>query len=111
MYTNDLLKKQVLSELRKRRYVTYTLLFLSLLYVLVNILFGDTGFMRYRELGRTRDSLAQEIVAIGQENRKLRETVRAYKEDDFYLEKHAREDFGLAEPEEYIFLYEKEKDQ
>lgn len=109
MYTNDLLKKQVISELKKRRYMTYTLLFLSLLYVLINIVFGDTGLMRYRELGRTRDSLTQEIAALGEENRKLRETIRAYKEDDFFLEKHAREDFGLAEPDEYIFLYEKDQ--
>jgi cell division protein FtsB len=109
MYTNDLLKKQVRSELKKRRYMTYTLLLLSLFYVLMNIVFSDMGLMRYRELGRKRDGLTREIAVIGQENRKLMETIRAYKENDFYLEKHAREDFGLAEPDEYIFLYEKDQ--
>jgi cell division protein FtsB len=109
MYTNNLLKKQVRSELKRRRYMTYTLLFLSILYVMINIVFSDMGLMRYLELGQKKAALNQEIASINEENQKLRHTLNTYKENDFYLEKHAREDFGLAGPDEYIFLYEKEQ--
>lgn len=109
MYTNNLLKKQVRSELKRRRYMTYTLLLLSFLYVLINIVFSDMGLMRYLELGQKKAALNREIASINEENQKLRHTLKTYKENDFYLEKHAREDFGLAGPDEYIFLYEKEQ--
>lgn len=109
MYTNNLLKKQVRSELKRRRYMTYTLLLLSFLYVLINIVFSDMGLMRYIELGQKKATLNREIASISEENQKLRHTLKTYKENDFYLEKHAREDFGLAGPDEYIFLYEKEQ--
>lgn len=109
MYTNNLLKKQVRSELKRRRYMTYTLLLLSFLYVMINIVFSDMGLMRYIELGQKKAALNREIASINEENQKLRHTLKTYKENDFYLEKHAREDFGLAGPDEYIFLYEKEQ--
>jgi cell division protein FtsB len=106
---SNLLKKQVLSELRRRRYVFYTLLLISLFYVVLNLLTGDMSVMRYRDLREKKAALNEELSGIRKENDKLRTAISSYRTDDFYVEKHAREDFGLAHPDEYIFLYDKDK--
>ncbi len=107
MYTEKLLRKQVDSEVKRRRYVVYTVVFLSLIYVWAILLFGERGLMRYVVLSRTEASLRAEISAINQENERIREVMDAYQENDFYLEKYARENFGLAGEDEFIYLYEK----
>lgn len=106
---SNLLKKQVLSELKKRRYVFYTLILISLLYVVLNLVTGDMSVMRYGELREKKAALNEELSGIKKENEQLRAAISSYRNDDFYVEKHAREDFGLAQPGEYIFLYDKEK--
>jgi cell division protein FtsB len=107
MYSNNLLRKQVSAEVKRRRYIIYTLLLLSLLYIIINLVFSDMGLMRYMELRQKKIALEREISDIQRENERLKATIKAYKENDFYTEKHAREEFGLARPDEYIFLYEK----
>ena len=106
MNQNNLLRKQVRAELRKRSYVIYTSLVLGLIYIALNLTFGDTGFLRFRELRRTEQKFHSEVSKIKEENARLSASLNSYRKNDFLLEKHSREDFGLARPEEYIFLYE-----
>jgi cell division protein FtsB len=103
----NLLRKQVASEIRKRRLIFLTVVFLSFLYLLITLIFGDMGLLRYRELNRTRVRLEAQIKQIEDENLQLRSHIKLLKEDSFYREKHAREDFGLAKPDEYIFQYDR----
>lgn len=106
MYPNRLLRSQVRAELKKRRYIIYTLLLLSLFYVAANLILGDMGLMRYMELRKKEVALESEIKTIRKENESTKESIREYRESDFYTEKNARENFGLAGPDEYIFIYE-----
>lgn len=106
MYREKRLRKQVESELKKRNYVFYTLILLSLLYIIGALVFGERGLMRYVELGKKETALQSEINRIKHENERLRAAIESYKDNEFYLEKHARENFGLAGPDEYIYRYE-----
>ena len=106
-HTYNLLRKQVLSELRKRRLIFFTVILLSFLYLSTSFLFGDMGFLRYEELTQKKIHLENQIHALSDDNKQLTSQIKELKEDPFYTEKHAREDFGLAKPDEYIFLYDR----
>jgi len=103
----NLLRKQVTSELKKRRLIFFTLTLLSILYLIINVLFGDMGLIRYVELRKTKASLETQVKEIEQDNKKLRSQLKSIKEDPFIKEKHAREDYGLAKPDELIFQYDR----
>jgi cell division protein FtsB len=107
MSAHNLLRKQVVNEVKKRRLVFYTVVILSFIYLSISLLFGDAGLFRYLELNRTKRSLEIELVEIGKQNQQIRTQIKLLKEDPFYREKFAREEFGLARPDEYIFQYEK----
>jgi cell division protein FtsB len=106
MSSHSLLRKQVASEIKKRRLIFSTIIILSLLYFVISFAFGDAGFLRYRELKEKKGQLAGEIQAIEARNARLRSELKLLKENPFYLEKYAREDFGMAKPDEYIFKYD-----
>jgi cell division protein FtsB len=103
----NLLRKQVISEVRKRRLIFLTIILLSFVYLFISLIFGDMGILRYRELNKTKTHLETQIKEISKENEELRSQINSLKEDPFYKEKHAREDFGLAKPDEYIFQYDR----
>jgi len=103
---NNLLRKQVVSEIKKRRLIFFTFAFLVFFYLSISLIFGDMGFRKYMELNKRKTYLETQIKEIEKENKKLRSDTKLLKEDTFYKEKHAREDFGLARPDEYIFRYD-----
>lgn len=103
----NLLRKQVASEVRKRRLIFFTIIFLSFLYLLVTLIFSDMGLLRYRELYKKKVHLETQVKEIEQENEQVKTQIKLLKEEPFYKEKHAREDFGLAKPDEYIFQYDR----
>lgn len=106
MSSNNLLRKQVISEIRKRKLVAITFTILTFVYLTISLVFGDMGLFRYIALEKTKDTLESEIIDINSENERIRTHIKLLKEDPFYREKIAREEFGLAKPDEYIFLYE-----
>lgn len=101
------LRDQVKSELKLRRYVAITILLLSLMYVGWNLAFGDMGIIRYMDLREKRSALLDDIKNIRSENRKVRADIDSYRGNDFYVEKRAREEYGLAGQDELIFIYQK----
>jgi cell division protein FtsB len=101
------LRQQVASERRKRKLIFYTVIFLSFLYLIINMIFGDMGLLKYRDLHNKKTALDREIGEIEQENLRLKTQIKSLKEDPYHREKHAREDFGLAKPDEYIFQYDR----
>ena len=107
MGSHNLLRKQVVSEIKKRRLIFFTLVLLSFIYLLISVLFGDMGLLRYRELHKTKVRLETQIKDINKENEQLKSEIDSLKKDPFYLEKHGREEFGLAKPDEYIFQYDR----
>ncbi len=107
MSTHNLLRKQVVSEVKKRRLIFFTFVVLSFVYLSISLIFGDAGLMRYLELNRTKNGLEKQLVEINRQNEQIRTQIKLLKEDPFYKEKFAREEFGLAKPDEYIFQYER----
>jgi len=106
MEQTNLLRKQVMMESRKRRMMFLTFVFLLFMYLVVSFIFGDMGLLKYSELNKKRAFLEKQIKEIGKENSALRSEVKSLKEDPYYREKYAREEFGLAKPDEYIFRYD-----
>ncbi len=107
MSGNNLLRKQVVSEVKKRRLIFFTFVVLSFLYLSISLVFGDVGLLRYFELNRTKKGLEKQLFEINRQNEQIRTQIKLLKEDPFYKEKLAREEFGLARPDEYIFKYER----
>ncbi len=106
MNPNNLLRNQVSSEMKKRRLIFLTVIFISFLYLAVIFIFGETGLISYIELSGKRARLQQELKDIEANNARLRADLKQLNENPFYLEKHARENFGMAKPDEYTFKYE-----
>lgn len=107
MSTNNLLRKQVISEIRKRRYIFLTFIILSFIYLAINLVFSDMNLFRLIELNNTQKDIKTQIASINKQNEQLRTQIKLLKEDPFYREKLAREEFGLAKPDEYIFQYDR----
>ena len=103
----NLLGKQVRSELKKRRLIFITIILLSFMYLIISVIFGNMGLLRYRELNKTKTLLETQIREIDKENKQLRSEIKSLREDPYYTEKHARENLGLAKPDEYIFQYDR----
>ncbi|MFZ6017303.1 MAG: FtsB family cell division protein [Nitrospirota bacterium] len=106
MSSNNILRKQVVSEIKKRRLIFFIIILLSFFYLFISLIFRDMGFLRYRELNKTKARLEKQIDDIKKENMQLETQIKLLREDPFYMEKHAREEFGLARPDEYIFQYD-----
>ncbi len=107
MSANNLLEKQVRSEVKKKRLIFITLMVLSFIYLSISLVFGEMGLFRYIDLSKTRKNMEKELVEINRQNEQIKTQIRLLKEDPFYKEKFAREEFGLAKPDEYIFQYDK----
>ncbi len=107
MSTYNLLRKQVLSEMKKRRLIFFTFVILSFVYLSISLVFGDMGVFRYMEMNRTKKNIERQIADINKQNEQLRNQIKLLKDDPFYREKLAREEFGLAKPDEYIFKYDR----
>ena len=103
----SLLRKQVAAERRKKRLILFTGVFLICIYLLVSFLFGDMGLLSYNKLHTTKNDIETEIIQLEKENSQLKAQIEMLKQDPFYKEKYAREEFGLAKPDEYIFQYDR----
>jgi cell division protein FtsB len=101
------LEKQVHTEVKKKQMIFYTVIVLTLLYLSISLVFGDMGLFKYLELNRTRTSLEKQIAQISNQNEQLRSQLKSLKNDPFYREKLAREEYGLSRPDEYIFQYDR----
>jgi cell division protein FtsB len=100
------LRQQVALERKRRSIIFFTVITLAFLYVIVNMLPGDMGLVKYLRLIETKNMIEAEVKAMEEENKLLQAHIRALKEDPYYIEKHAREEFGLAKPNEYIFQFQ-----
>jgi cell division protein FtsB len=107
MSSHNLLRKQVFSEVKKKRLIFLTFVVLSFIYLSISLVFGDMGLFRYLELNRTKMNLESQLSEINRQNEQLRTQLKLLKEDPFYREKLAREEYGLSKPNEYIFKYDK----
>lgn len=106
MYSNNLLKRQIDNERKKKKLVVYTVFMLLCIYFLFNIIFDNNGIIKYFELKKSEQRLIFEIASLKKEINIVEEEIQLLRDNPFYIEKHARENLNLAGPDEYIFLYE-----
>lgn len=102
------LRQQVVEERKRRNLLFFTIAAAALIYLGITLLAGNMGFFKYRELKKAQHRLERDISTLEEENRTLERHVTALKEDRFYIEKYAREEYGLAKPDEYIFQFKED---
>ncbi len=71
--------------------------------LLIQDVFGTHGILAMRRAQQEAASVRKEIDRINEENRQLQDNVKALKTDPQAIEKIAREEMGLARPDEYTF--------
>jgi cell division protein FtsB len=103
------LRQQVVIERKRRNIIFFTIIILAFIYISSSMLFGDMGLIKYLGLNRTKSRLETEVKNIEKENKSLKSQTNALKKDPFYIEKYAREEYGLAKPDEYIFQFHDDK--
>jgi len=91
MGPNNLLRKQVVSEIKKRRLIFFTFILLFFFYLTISLIFGDMGLRKYIELNEKKAHLENQIKEMEKDNKKLRSDIKLLKEDPFYKEKQARD--------------------
>lgn len=99
------LRQQVESERKKRDLFFFSIIAVAFLYVIISAVFGNRGLIKYYELKNTESSLKAEIESLQKGNELLKAQTDALNRDSFLKEKYARENFGLAKPEEYIYQF------
>ncbi len=101
------LRRQVSSELKLRRYVLNTALILGIVYVFGTLIFSSMGLLHYMDVKEKHRSISRALDRIEATNGQYRTSLANHKNDTYYLEKYARENFGMSKPDELIFLYKK----
>ena len=94
---------QVLVQEKRHRLIIWAgvgcFLLLSLL-----AMAGDRGFLELGEFNHYLERLEDQIRAQEEENIQVRRQVIGLKSDLYQIERVAREDLGLARPDELIFV-------
>lgn len=103
------LRQQVTIEKKRRNIIFFTIVTLALMYIMTSLIFGDMGLIKYLKLKKAKHTLETEINTLEKENKIMQSYINALKNDPYYIEKHAREEFGLAKPDEYIFQFQNDK--
>ncbi len=97
--------RQIRAEKKKSGYVFWTVVLLSLLYLAGALVFGDMGYLKLRTLRTRTQALEARVANLKQKDTRLKTSMKDYRDDEFYQEKLAREDLGLAKKNEYIFIF------
>ncbi len=97
---------------RRRADILFFLVFsIAILYTIIHLVFGERGLIKYYELKRVEKTIQAEIESLRKGNDQLRSQIEALSRDSFLKEKYARENFGLAKPDEYIYLFRDENER
>lgn len=79
-----------------------SLLGLLVAVMIVHDLFGTHGFLAMRRTRNEIDKVKADITQLSKENADLEQQVKDLKTDPKLIEKIARDDLGLARPDEHI---------
>jgi cell division protein FtsB len=103
------LSDQVAVERKKTNLIIFVILTAALIYISATMVLGDMGLIKYLNLHKNKTRLETEIRELEKENNLMSTQIRLLKDDPYYIEKHAREEFGLAKPDEFIFQFQDDK--
>lgn len=102
-------RQQADSERRKMDVLFFLIISLAFLYIIISLVYGERGLIKYYELKKVEKSIQAEIESLQKGNEQLRIQIEALSRDSFLKEKYARENFGLAKPEEYIYQFKEDE--
>lgn len=86
----------------------FLLAFAVFFFLIVYSMFIDNmGLVKYLHLKAQERMMEQRISSLEGGIASLKEEIVRINKDPFYIEKQAREDLGMAKPDEYIFKYDK----
>jgi cell division protein FtsB len=74
-------------------------------YLLVSLVFGEMGLVKYYRMKAQHEALAGDIARLRQDNAKLQREVQNLKTDPACIERIARDKLGLARPGEIVYYY------
>lgn len=100
------LKVQLLNERKKKKRISLVVFLFIIALLCYNFFFADMGYLKYVELKHNEKKLIKEINEISAENELLKREIELLKKDPAYLEKYAREKFGLVKPGEMVFQFQ-----
>ncbi|MBF0343938.1 MAG: septum formation initiator family protein [Nitrospirae bacterium] len=109
MDKKNLLRHQIVAERKKKGRVFAVFFILALAFILFNLFFDEMGVVKYFKLKSEEKQMEENLVRLENEISAIKEEISAIGTDPFYIEKQAREDLGLAKPDEYIFKIDKDK--
>jgi cell division protein FtsB len=92
---------------RRRAWVLGTVL--ALIALAVGSVFGDRGLLNLVQKRREVDELREQIDSLRAENASLGGEIKALRESPRAIERLAREQLGLARPDETVFLVREEE--
>lgn len=99
------LRHQVVTEKKRWNLFFYSLITVIFICVALTMVFGDMGLIKYFHLKKAKGTLEKEISDLERDNKAFKSQVEALKNDPYYIEKKAREEYGLARKGEYIFQF------
>jgi len=76
------------------------------LYLLVPLIVGDMGLVKYFKMRKTYHRLQEEIQQLSDANQKIEDEVRALRSDPVKIEQLARARLGLVRPGEVVYQFE-----
>jgi len=77
---------------------------IALIALAVGAVFGDRGLLNLVEKRRQVEALRHEIEDLRTENARLSSDITALRQSPLAIERLAREELGLARPDETVFL-------
>ncbi len=99
-------RRRQVQQSRKRRQLAFvTFAVLLSIYLMVSLIIGENGLVRYMKLRDVRDKLLMETAAIEKQNKEMRNRIETLKKDPALIEEFARE-YGLTKEGEIIFKFE-----
>lgn len=78
---------------------------LAVALMLTLALFGEEGLIRAFKLSRERDLQRQQVEALQDENRALRQEIELLRNDPRYLEGVARRELGMVREDELVYQF------
>ncbi len=99
--------KETVERHRKlRRHIVWGVGAVVSFYLLVPLIVGDMGLVKYFKLRRTHHQLQEEIQRVSDENQKIDDEIHALRSDPAKIEQLARERLGLVRPGEAVYQFQ-----
>lgn len=106
MARRNLSKAELERRGKVRRRIFAILAATGALYILVPLLLGDMGIVKYFGMLANQRALSEEIRSLVKENDRLKQEIEVLRTDQTRIESLAREQLGLVKKGELVYQFE-----